>query len=69
MRENDPQREAMGKILKSGKVKGFMTIHALLTKDNEIHVFPDAVNMPKDIAIKACEFAISSLYGQDGMVQ
>lgn len=69
MRENDPQRNAMGQILKSGKVKGFMTIHALLTKDNEIHVFPDTINMPQNLAIKACKFAISSLYGQDGMVQ
>lgn len=69
MRENDPQREAMGQILKSGKVKGFMTIHALLTKDNEIHVFPDAENMPKDVAIKACQLAISSLYEQEETVQ
>lgn len=65
MRENDPQRDAMGKILKSGKVKGFMTIHALLTKDNEIHVFPDVENMPQNIAIRACEFATSNMYEQE----
>lgn len=68
MRKNDPQREEMGKILKSGKIIGFMTIHALLTKDNEIHVFPDAENMPKDIAIKACGFTMSSMYEQDDKI-
>lgn len=69
MRENDPQRDAMGKILGSGNVTGFMTIHALLTKDNEIHVFQDAENMPKDIAIKACGIAIFSLFEQEGTIQ
>lgn len=69
MRERCDQRDELKQILKSGKVKGFMTIHALLTKDNEIHVFPDAQDISKDIALMACELAISSLYEKKVTVQ
>lgn len=62
MREHDPQREQMGRLLQSGKVRGFLTIHALLTEDNEVHVFPDAENIDEDKAIQACKLGIEYLF-------
>lgn len=64
MRENDPQREQMGRLLKSRKVRGFLTIHALLMDNGSVHVFPDAEKMPKDLAVKSCELAIEQMYDE-----
>lgn len=47
---------------KSGKVKGSLTIRALVTNDNEVHLFVDAHEMPEDMARKSCQYVLEKLY-------